>query len=124
MSEEREETERQKNIRRTQEATVYRVQQDFDKKFHTYRVTKLVIDEPVETYHVTLKVAPEGAGEEIFCDCPGFLRQKFEPSRHKHVRVVKDFVSRGSPKYADYRFVGAGRNTKIRFIKVWEGKEE
>lgn len=103
------ETVKQKNVRRTQEATVYRVQKDFGGA--AYRVSKRTIDVELEAYHVTFNKA-----DEPWCDCPGFFRQKFAKERHKHVRAVRDYIARGEPDYADYRFTGFGKNTKVRHI--------
>lgn len=101
-----------------QAATTYRVEKDLAKGFDIYRVSKRVLDEEVEFYHVTLK---EGA--EPFCDCPGFVRQKFDRNKHKHVRVVRDYISRGSPTWCDYKFKGAGKDTKIRFLHAFNPEE-
>jgi len=95
-----------------QAVTRYRVQKDFARGFDIYRVSKMVMDVETEYYHVTLK-----DNAEPFCDCPGFIRQKFDLSKHKHVRVVRDYISRGSPTWCDYRFKGAGKETKIRFLE-------
>lgn len=107
---EREETTKQKHTRRTQEATVYRVEQDFGGRSEVYRLSKRTLDVEVEVYHVTI------AEKGDWCTCPGFARQKFDKTKHKHVRAVQDYIKRGSPKHADYRFIGAGANTKIRFV--------
>lgn len=110
------ETERQQRVRETQEMTIYRVQKDFGRGSDVYRVTKLVIGVPTDVYHVTHPHI--GVNREPFCDCPGFIRQKFDKDRHKHVRIVRDYISRGEPTYADYRFIGAGKSTKIRFLEA------
>jgi len=102
---------KKEHAKEVQDATVYRVQQHGPYK--VFKVSKLVIDVEVEVYYVTYD---EKGGQEPFCDCPGFVRQKFDKAKHKHVRVVADYVKRGRPKYADYKFRGAGANTKISFV--------
>lgn len=111
------ETEKQKHDRRRQEATVYRVEEDFGKRSGIYRLSKRTLDVELDVYHVTYKPATGDDEAHIWCDCPGFKRQKFAHDRHKHVRAVKDFIKRGSPKHAEYRFIGAGKNTKIKFVR-------
>ena len=103
------ETDKQKQIRRTQEATIYRVQKDFGGS--AYRVSKRVIDVEMEVYHVSFT----NAGDP-WCDCPGFHRQLFAKEKHKHVRAVRDYIARGKPDYADYQFTGVGKHTKIKHI--------
>ena len=109
------ETEKQKQDRRRQEATVYRVERDLGPHGSVYRVAKRTLDVEVDVYHVTYKEALNGDAE-VWCDCPGFRRQKFAKEKHKHVRAVKDYLKRGKPDYADYAFRGVGKHTKIRFI--------
>jgi len=94
-----------------QDSTIYRVQRDLG-QMGIFRVSKRIMDVDVESYHVTLK-----ENTPVFCDCPGFVRQKFNPEKHKHIRVVKDYLARGAPAWADYRFRGAGKDTKIRFLE-------
>jgi len=102
---------KKEHAQEVQDATVYRVQQHGPYK--VFKVSKLVIDVEVEVYYVTYD---EKGEQEPFCDCPGFVRQKFAKDKHKHVRVVADYVKRGRPRYADYKFRGTGANTKIRFV--------
>ena len=114
MIERSNETETQKRIRRTQEATVYRVQEDFGRGSGVYRIAKRTIDVEVEVYHVQI------GKDTVWCDCPGFRRQKFDVEQHKHIRAARDYISRGSPEYIDYRFLGAGKNTQIKFVRSKE----
>lgn len=103
------ETTRQKHLRHTQEVTFYRVQEDLGGR--AYRVVKRVMDVETDIYHVTIK------DDDIWCDCPGFRRQKFALERHKHIRVVRDYIKRGCPTWAEYNFRGSGKTTKIKFAR-------
>ncbi len=108
------ETQKQKQVRRTQESTIYRVQEDLGGK--AYRVAKRILDVEMEVYHVTIR------DDVVWCDCPGFRRQKFAKMKHKHVRAVLDYIARGKPYYANYLFIGVGKHTKIRWIGTLQEK--
>lgn len=123
MTEEKQETERQKWLRRNQEATFYKVQPDFGKRSNTYRVSKITCGEVVDMYHVTIKHPDDDAAMEVFCDCMGFRRQKFAPRQHKHVRAVLDFLSRDDIEWAEYNFSGVGKNTTITFRRDSNGTQ-
>ena len=109
------ETARQKNIRRTLEATVYRIEKAFGKTLGVYRISKRVIDVEVDSYHASIKKDPATGQLEYWCDCPGFRMQKYPQWEHKHIRMALDYRQvLGEPEYADYKFTGSGRHTTIR----------
>jgi len=103
-----------------QDATVYRIEKAFGKVKGVYRVSKRVIDEEVNAYHVTVKPSNnESVPLDLWCDCPGFRRQKFPQIEHKHVRMALHYQSIGEPVHADYKFTGTGRNTIIQYNGRW-----
>lgn len=106
--------------RQNLEMTAYRALWDYGGR--AVRIEKRVLDHATDVYHVT---QPKDE-ENIWCDCPGMKRQKYPRLQHKHVRVALDFVrrSQGQPEdfWAEYRFKGAGKNTKIRFLRDNQGR--
>jgi|SRR5690606_1068170 len=60
-----------------------------------YVVAKFGDDaEPSDVYDVILPGTP---GKNLYCNCPGFHRQKAPKETHKHIRLVKLFVELGEP---------------------------
>lgn len=102
------------------ELTIYLIRKDFGPKSNTYRIDKIVACIEQECYHVTYK--PNGpAGtlreQDVWCDCQGFRQQNFDKTRHKHVMLVTDYVSRGAPAWAEYNIIGTGKDAKIEFLR-------
>lgn len=92
--------------------TTYTIFRTGVKTRHTYQLTKMVMGVELEEYWVELK--NDGG---VFCNCPGFLRQKFPAKEHKHVKIALDYRERGEPEDALYRIHGTGANAKIERIK-------
>lgn len=96
------------------ESAVYKIQRIMQKArgADRYQIDKCLMDISVEKYWVVI----ERTGK-VFCDCPGFLRQRFPDREHKHVKIALDYRERGEPEDAKYRIYGAGANNTIEYIQ-------
>jgi len=106
-------------------ATRYRVQKAFGATGDVYEVRRFVSEEPAGLYHVTLNL--DGDSHIIWCDCPGFKRQKYAHMEHKHIKLVLHFQALeradkiAPPAYATYRIKGTGANATIHHqLTAWE----
>ena len=104
---------------RTREITIYRICKDFGNRSNTYRIKKIVACTEVDYYHVTIELH-EGRIREhtLWCSCQGFIRQKFNKHRHKHVMLAKDYLEvQGAPEWAEYTIVGTGSGASIKHLR-------
>ncbi len=98
----------------------YVVIKDFGKKSNAYKITKLQMGVELDNYHCSVRYIDELEGAAVWCDCPGFRRQKFDKMQHKHIMLVLDYQKRGEPTSATYTIIGTGRNAKIKFLRQME----
>lgn len=76
-----------------------------------YEVAKFGDDaEPEGVYDVIL---PGSGRHSLYCNCPGFWRQKAAKEEHKHIRLVKLFVELGEPAGAVFEIDPTGSPTMI-----------
>ncbi len=102
------------------EITIYRIRRDFGNKSDTYRIDKIVACTEMDYYHVTLKLTSNGQIHDrtLWCSCQGFRRQKFNPHRHKHVMLAKDYIAvQGAPDWAEYTIFGTGSGASIKHLR-------
>lgn len=63
--------------------------------FGEFQIRKLIYGGVVkEIYNVKYGEDVNGEVTKCFCDCQGFLRQKYPKPLHKHILLVKDFLKR------------------------------
>ncbi len=99
------------------ELTIYRIQKDFGDKSNTYRIDKLVACVETSNYHIQINPINDAGVGTLWCDCQGFRRQKFDKTKHKHIRIGFDYIARGRPEWAEYTIEGTGANAKIEFLR-------
>jgi hypothetical protein len=99
------------NKKEIEEATTYHIFRTGNNHQRHYQIDKLVMGVKVENYWVQLK-----GSKECYCDCPGFRRQSFAKMEHKHIKMAIDFSERGEPKDAEYRIVGTGAKSIIKYV--------
>ncbi len=88
------------------EATIYVVCQQTFGISGNYYIHKLVDDESKDTYSVTLHDNNKG----MFCNCPGFVIQKYAKIDHKHIQMVLAYKAAGEPSSVSYRL---GKGNKV-----------
>ena len=77
------------NRLRLEQATHYRVAKAFGATGDVYEVRRFVNEEQAALYHVTLNTVRDA--HIMWCDCPGFRRQKYAYIEHKHIKLVAHF---------------------------------
>ena len=90
----------------------YAVTQTFEKANKYFTITKKYRNAIKETYEVELDPDDE---DRVWCNCPGFIMQKYPKPLHKHVMLAKDYVARGRPLVAVYKL--QAKTNKVIFIK-------
>jgi len=76
-----------------------------------YQINKMVMGVAVDEYWVQLM-----GRDTVYCNCPGFQRQRFPKMEHKHIKIAQDFSVRGEPKDALYKIHGTGATTTIEYL--------
>ncbi len=99
------------------ECITYRIRKDFGPKSNVYRIDKVICELEVECYHVTINPINDAGVGTLWCDCPGFRRQTYDKTKHKHVVLAFDFRKRGEPEGAVYTIEGTGRTAEVIFLR-------
>ena len=96
----------------TLDATTYTIFRTGSPQKRHYQITKEIMGVEMDSYWVQLR----GRGD-VYCNCPGFERQKFPKMEHKHVKIAEDYSARGEPEGARYKIHGAGAQNTIEVLK-------
>ena len=82
------------------EATTYVVSQQTLGITGFYYIQKLMNEEKTDLYRVTKFESTE---KKMWCDCPGFVIQKYAKIDHKHIQMVMAYQKLGSPASVIYK---------------------
>lgn len=81
-----------------------------------FTITKTLRGAFCEEYQVQLTERIDDEGNRIvWCNCPGFLMQKYAKVDHKHVKLAIDFVDRGEMPNAVYKL--EAKTNRL----IWQG---
>ena len=70
------------------------------RKFEVKKFTDQAIPEDIYEVHL------DATNGQIYCACYGFMRMKGNKSQHKHIRLVKEWLRRGSVVGEIFHLVG------------------
>lgn len=85
---------------------------------YTFTVTKKILGGITsDVYDVQLK-----PGDDPWCSCLGFLRQKYDKNLHKHILMVRKFIEQEAQDLLEYgsayfKILKSGGKIRIKTVK-------